>query len=397
MCPERGYIIDNNVVLETAVVRRARYAVSTGFMIFGLFAGLWFVHIPVVVARLGLEPAVLGMALLTSGVGSLIFQPLAGILVGKLGSKRSALLFLVGSLLVFPIPISAVNTPMLFIGLFLFGAIVGATNVAINTQASEIEKARRRPLMSMFHGFFSLGALCSAVIGAYVIGKGWGSGLGAIVVAGLLMPFAIAASTRFLPTPEPEIKETKKTKFSMPAPTLLGLAVLAFITNTVEFSVNDWSALYLKTEMGMKPSAAGTGFALFSVAMVVSRFAGGRVIERMGPRNVLLVGGILIAIGMSIVLGSIWPELSIFGFFLIGMGAANLVPLLLSEAGRLPGISPSMGVAVTATGLTSGILIGPPVIGFAAQAFGLPMALGFVVVFGVVIAISATLRTWHSG
>ncbi|MCB1502465.1 MAG: MFS transporter [Bauldia sp.] len=386
--------------IEPRSVRRARYAVSAIFLIFGLIAGFWFVHIPVVAGRLALEPAVLGLALLCFGLGSLIFQPVAGVLVGRLGSRRATVTFAVTLLVAMPIVINAVNAPMLFVALLVGGASGGALNVALNTQASKVETARGRPTMSVFHGFFSLGMLCASVAGAAVIERGWGDGSGAIAANALLLPVVLAAGAGLLPDSGPEEEGRGKRKaagarFALPAGALLGLATLAFLANAIEFTVNDWSALFLTTEKGATAAEATRGLGLFALAMTVFRFAGGLVVSRIGAKRVVAGGGALAAIGMIIALASEDALLSTSGFLFIGIGASNLAPLLLSQASRIPGVAPGIGVAATATGMTAGFLLAPPIIGFVAQAFTLPVALGLSIVFGAIISAGALMRTWH--
>ena len=143
---------NGNSEFDRRTVSRARGAVSGCFVVFGTVIGTWFVHIPVVAARLHLDPAILGLALLSSGIGAVISQPLAGWLIGRVGSKVATAGFILAFAAVFPLPIIAWATPVLFVGAFLLGVAGGAANVAQNTQASEVEAARGRPTMSSFHG-----------------------------------------------------------------------------------------------------------------------------------------------------------------------------------------------------------------------------------------------------
>ena len=147
----------------------------------------------------------------------------------------------------------------------------------------------------------------------------------------------------------------------------------------------------------MTKAWAAAGFAMFSVAMAGFRFLGGPIVEKLGVRTLLSWGGALIALGMFIVILSPWSAGSVIGFFLVGMGAANNAPLLMSQAARLPGIPAGIGVAATATGLTAGFLLAPPVIGFVAQLTELAVALGIVGLLGIVIFVAAKLLVWDDG
>lgn len=376
-------------------VRRARVSVSVAFLLFGTSAGLWFVHIPVVAERLALEPATLGLALLMVGLGSILFQPLAGMIVARRGSRATAGLFAPVLLTAMVLPIIAPTVPFLFVATFLLGAAAGAFNVAINTQAAEVEAAWGSPILSTFHGFWSLGGFVAAAIGGFVIASGWGDGRGAIGVALVLLAAKLWATSGCLPPLGDTEPVRHKHHIHLPPAALVGLVGLAFLSVLIEGSVADWSALFLATVKMAPESVAGIGYALFSVAMATVRFAGGAVVRQFGDRAVIVGGGVLVAVGMGIVVGSPSPYVSAFGFLLIGIGAANTAPILISASAHIPGIQPAAGIATVATALASGFLIGPPLIGFVAQGFGLTTALSLVGLVGLVIAAGAAMRTWH--
>jgi predicted MFS family arabinose efflux permease len=381
-------------------VRRAQVAVSVGFFTFGLAFALWAVHIPTITARLALDPAGLGLALLNVGLGGVISQPITGWMLGRTSSRPAAAMLLLVFLVVVIAPIVAWNLPLLFATTLALGAAAGAANVAINTQASEIERARRRPTMSWFHGFFSLGALAGASIGGAIIAADRQDGSGAAVVLAILFAVAIVASRYFLPAP-PAPRSTRQKpagkRFALPSGAVLGLAVLTFFSNMVEGAVSDWSTLYLSAVRNLEPAAAVSGLAIFSLAMAICRLAGGPVVTKLGERAVVLLGGVLMAIGMAVVVLSPWAFISPFGFALVAIGAANTIPLMISAASRAPGTAASTGVAATATGALLGFLIGPPVIGFVAQAAGLSVGLGLLSVVGIVIVVGAALYRWPAG
>ena len=375
---------------------RARIAVSCGFFVFGLGFAIWAVHIPLIAARLGLDPAILGLALLNVGLGGVISQPLTGGLVARTGSRPAATVFLLVFLATFIAPAVAWSTPVFFVATFILGVTAGAANVAVNTQASEIERARGRPTMSSFHGFFSLGALAGASIGGGIIALGWQDGSGAAVVAALLFAIAAIAAPFFLPTkPTPKKAPSDgRKRFALPSRAILGLTVLTFFANTVEGAVNDWSTLYLSSVRGFTVAAAASGIVIFSSAMAICRLAGGPVVVRLGEKHIIFYGGVLIALGMAVVVLSPWAIVSPFGFALVAIGAANTIPVMMGAAARAPGVAASTGVAATATGALLGFLIGPPIIGFIAHAMGLSVALGFLSLAGIVIVVGATLYRW---
>ena len=153
--------------------------------------------------------------------------------------------------------------------------------------------------------------------------------------------------------------------------------------------MTDWSALYLSSVKNLSLATSASGYAAFSVAMVVCRLTGDWVVARLGGFVTIVGGGLLTAFGMVLAVISPWPVLSAAGFAIVGVGAANLVPVAFSASARTPGVPPSMGVAAVTTLGYSGFLIFPPVLGFIAQAWGLSAALGVVALMGLAIAAMA--------
>lgn len=378
-----------------AALPAARIAISVAFLVFGAVFGLWAAHIPSIAGRLHLDPAIIGIALLMIGLGGVVSQPIAGALVPRLGSRLLSAILTPAMLIAFLLPLLAWNTPVVIGATLVFGLAAGGCNVALNTQASEIERARGKPTMSSFHGFFSLGALVGAALGGAIIAVGWQDGRGAAVVVIASLAIVIFTSRYYLASP-PAAAATKvaRTRFALPPALVLALAAIAFIANMVEGAVADWSALYLSSVRHIDPALAVSGYALFAAAMTVFRLSGGPVVAALGERSTVLVGGVLMATGMTVVVFSPWDSVSPFGFALVALGAANNIPVIIGAASRIPGIAPSTGVAAAATGNLLGLLIGPPVIGFIAHATSLSTALALLCLSGVIVAVSASLYPW---
>ena len=379
------------IAREKAGGRQARIATSIAFLLMGTCYGLWFVHIPVVTARLGLEPAMLGLALLCAGLGAVIAQPISGLVVSRMGSRPTTTAFLPALIIAFTLPILAPSVPLLFAGIFLLGLGGGALNVAINTQGTEIEAMRGKPTLSSFHGCFSLGTLVGSLIFPLLVSRGLGNGSGAAIVAVVMLVVAAIVAFGFPPSQVQAAPEEKGASFALPTGAVLGIAILTFIANGLEGSVNDWSSLYLHTIRGLSESSAATGFAIFAAVMVAMRLFGGPLVTWVGTRGILLYGGLFAAAGMLIVVFAPWPLLSAAGFGLVAVGLANTMPVLFSIAARTPGAPPSVNVAAVATTALVGFLVGPPAIGFTAQYLGLGTAIGLLSIAALIIAAAGGL------
>lgn len=386
-----------------ARMRRARIAVSLAFFAFGTQVGLWFAHIPQVARRLALEPAQLGLGILSIGLIGFVMQVAAGFAFARFGSRRTTMVLLPAFVLTQTLLIGAPSQPLFFVFAALTGLVTMPANVGNNLMASEFERLHGHPVMSSFHGCFSVGGLLGSLLGGLLVAAGHGDGRGALVVGvAMLLVSAWASANALEPALEPTLAPSPKPRRSrpgprlaLPAPAILGVCLLVFGSTLVEGSVGDWSALYLDTVKQAGPALAASGYTLFSVAMALVRFAGGPIIERLGPRALIVGGGGLMAAGMLIVVAAPWPSLSALGFLVVAIGASNIVPILTSAAASTPGVAPSVGVAALTTFMTLGLFAGPPAIGFIAHTWGLGIAFGLLALVGILIAVGAALRRWN--
>ncbi|WP_222183128.1 MFS transporter [Geminicoccus harenae] len=369
-------------------VGRNRLGTSAIFMINGTAIGLWAVHIPLIGTAQRIDEFMLGMMLLTVAAGAIAAMPAAGWLAGRYGADRATLGFAAGFVLVMSLPVLAPGLPSLFAAALLFGICNGGLDVAMNAQATDVERARARPTMSSFHGFWSLGGLAGAAIGGLLIGMGLDEG-GAMLLAAVLFALALALVWRWVqPLPDPDRHESEP-HFMLPNRASLALGLLAMMVMVVEGASADWSALHLIQNTGATPATAAAGFAAFSLAMAGCRFVGDAATARFGRVTVLRGGGILIALGFLVATLVPVAPLAAAGFGLIGLGAANIVPILIGAAARLPGVSPGAGVAAVTTIGYFGFLAGPPLIGLLAHGIGLAASLGLLALAGVVLLLAA--------
>jgi MFS family permease len=367
---------------DSATVWRARLGVFAIFLVTGIGVGLWAVHIPIVTTRLQLDPAVLGLALLTIGIGAVISMPIVSIAAALTGTRHLAIAAGLLFAVTLPLPILAPNIPFLFVACALFGLAMGGVDVSINAHGTEVEAAYGRPTMSAFHGFFSLGGLFGSGLGALVIAMGLGDGSGAVGVAVVLVAIVVWASFNLLPTSS----STVGVSLVWPTRAVIGIGILCGLSFGLEGIVTDWSTLFLFQEKAAGPVVAASGVGLFMATMALFRFLGDGIKLRFGGRRVVIASGICVAIGTAIAILAPWAWLGAVGFGLIGVGAANVVPVLFSASANVPGVPAAIGIAsVTSLGY-AGHLMAPPLIGFMARSFGLPLALSLVGVAGLIIA-----------
>lgn len=369
--------------MTTARLRRARVAVSLGFLVFGTQLGLWFAHIPELARRLALEPARLGLGILGIGAIGLIAQPLTGLALARFGSRRTTRVLLPAFVAAETLLICAPSQPLFFACAALVGLAGMPANVGNNTLAAELERRYGRPIMSSFHAWFSVGGLAGSLIGGALVATRWAGG--AIAVGAALFVASLWAMRHALD--EPGTRDHAP-RFAIPARGLLAICIVALCTHLIEGSVGDWSALYLATIKRATPALAASGYTLFSIAMAIVRFAGGPIAARLGARSLLVASGACMAAGLGIVVLAPWPLVAALGFLVVAVGVANIAPLITSAAARAPGVPPSIGVAALSTFITLGLFAGPPALGFIAQTWDLDAGFRALAVLAVLVTLA---------
>jgi fucose permease len=375
--------------LDSMTIRAARIAVMSYFFVAGMATGSWFPRIPEVQRELGLSHGELGLALVGLAVGALLAMPSTGWLISRSSSRLVATT--AGLLLcaVLPLPAVAPSAILLFLALAALGAANGILDVSMNVQAVGVETRYRRPIMSTFHGLFSVGGLVGAAGAGLAAGAGINPGTHLLIVAIALAIVSGVAAVFMLPATTDTVDDGPT--FARLSRPLLGLGIIAFCALVGEGAMADWSAVYLGNTLNTSPAYAAAGYAVFAAAMVAGRFAGDWATARLKPVRVIRYGGALVAVGLSagLLIGQPWSAL--IGFACVGIGLSCSFPVLLSVAGQSTTLAPGVAIAAVATLGYTGFLAGPPVIGFVAELTGLRVGLGVVAVLGIAMVLMAGL------
>ena len=364
---------------------RARLAVAIIFCLNGLALANWIARIPDVKQQLGLSDQRLGLVLLCVAAGALVAQPTVGWLIGRVGSRRMTTVMLIGFCLSIVLPGMAADMLLLMGALFIFGACNGGLDVAMNAQAALVEQRYARPIMTSFHGLWSIGGLVGASIGGLIATQGVSVRAHLFGVAIVAVIIAVLA-TRWLVVDD-DVRHEAGPSFALPPRALVLLGLIAFGVLFCEGAIADWSAVYLRESLHSSPAIAATGFAVFSLLMAAGRLTGDALALRLGPALVVRGGGALVALGIGVAIVSDVPLIAIVGFGMIGAGLACSFPLILSAAARTPRVAANTAIAAMATVGYTGFLIGPPLIGTVAEAVTLRGALGLLGVVGVLVAV----------
>jgi MFS family permease len=353
---------------------KARLATRLAFFAAGFSMGCCAPFFPFVKENVSADKSQFGVLLLCLGIGAIIAMPITGILSAKRGSKPMVLLGGLSMVVLLPILV-VVNSPIILaLILFLFGAALGTLDVAMNVHGVEVEQIEKRSLMSNFHAQFSIGGLVGAALMTIFLSFGMPLLLSSIIASSITFFAMILTIKRLL-----IVNSIKQSKFMFPKGVVLLLAIFAAIIFLVEGAVVDWGALLI-IDLELTPiKSAGVGYILFSIAMVIARLLGDKIIDIIGEFKVLILGVITTIFGILTILLSTLPLFALCGFMLIGLGVANLVPIFFSAAGRQKIMPAEIAIAsVTTTGY-AGILLGPVLIGYVAEVTTLSIAFSLLI------------------
>lgn len=373
-----------SLALNFPTQRYYRIAVSTFYFIQGIVFASWASRIPDIQNRLGLSEGALGGVLFALPVGQLTAMMLSGYLVNKFGSKLTvsigAFLYPTGLLL-----LGGVAQMWQLLGaLFLFGVFGNLSNISVNTQAVGVERLYRRSIMASFHGLWSLAGFVGGIIAAIMVSCNVSPLWHFSIVYMLTMVLYFMARKYVIPRdPRPEGISSEKRKFVKPDTFIITLGLIAFACMICEGTMFDWTGIYFEKVVKAPKELTRLGYIAFMCTMAGGRFISDAFVTRFGVKKILQASGIIIVAGM--LLAVIIPDLvfATFGFLLVGIGTSSVVPLVYSLAGRSKSIAPGIAMAMVSSIGFLGFLLGPPIIGFVAEASNLRISFALIAILGL--------------
>ncbi len=377
-----------------AASRAERGATFAVFLVLGICIGAWAAALPALKAQLGLSDRALSLALLGGALGAVLSTIAAGVVTPRLGTGRATAVAAIAVVAVLSVPALAGSLTLLVVFTFLVGLANGALDVAMNGHASDIEERWGAPIMSSFHGAFSLGGLAGASLGGVLTSLDWSAGAelrAATAAGGVILGCALPWLGPGAPS------QGAGPGLAWPKRAMLGLGTIVLFGLLVEGAMSDWSAIYLSSVAGSAKGEAAAGFAAFSLAMAAGRLGGDAVVSALGSRAVVAGGSLLALAGLGLAVGLPSPLAATLGFAMVGIGLSNVVPVVFSAAAA-QGSTPAAGIAAVATIGYSGFLSGPPIIGAVASVAGLRTGMAVLIVAAAIMVVlgwgvRARLRT----
>lgn len=388
---------------ESSVNSRARAAVAALFLTNGALFANMAPRLPELKRELELDTAGYGLLVTAWPVGAILAGLAAGALVRRFGSAQVAV---VGTIVTGAALLAAGSAPgvvLVVLAFALGGAMDSITDVGQNAHGLVVQRRYGRSILNSFHALWSVGAVIGGLMAAGAIQMN----LALPVHLGISMVLFAAVALTALKFCLPRSAELAVIEpVAPPAPgtaqaaapagsrgrLLLMMSALVLISVAgvmVEDAGNSWSTLYL----GQLGAPAASGFIALVGAQFIGRILGDGMVNRFGQRGMAQFGGALIAIGMGLALFFPTVPGTLLGFAAAGFGSATLVPAVMDQADKLPGLPPGTGLSIVSWLMRLGFLFSPPLVGFLAENFGLRMALMVFPIAGlVVLACSPVLR-----
>ncbi|GAA4262372.1 hypothetical protein GCM10022255_098770 [Dactylosporangium darangshiense] len=370
-------------------LRRARFAGCLLFLLFGAALGAWTARVPAVKHHLGVDDFHLSVALLGLAAGAIAGQMGAGRLVDRFGSVRvAAPTALAEGVLLLPAAY-APTLALLTVALVVFGANHGVLNVAMNANALGVQRAYGRPIISSFHAVYSIGGFAGAALGGLCAHLGLGVPGTFLIVCALTTALAAWALVWLAPEPPAEHAGAVGDARGARLDGVLVLGGLAFCALVGEGAAADWSAVYLRDNLGGTAGFAAAGYAAFAIAMTAGRVVGDRLTALLGPVRLVRLGGLLAAAGLGVALLADHRYAGVAGFACLGAGLSCVAPQVFSAATARNPARPARALSVAVSMGYAGFLAGPVLIGAATRAVTLPVALAIPAALALLVALSA--------
>ncbi|WP_371974740.1 MFS transporter [Lelliottia nimipressuralis] len=376
-------------------LQRRLWALFMFFFIPGLLMASWATRTPAIRDILSVSTAEMGIVLFGLSIGSMSGILCSAWLVKRFGTRkviRTTMCSAVVGMLILSTALWFASPVMFAFGLMVFGGSFGAAEVAINVEGAAVERELNKTVLPMMHGFYSLGTLAGAGVGMALTAFGTAASLH-ILLAALICILPILTGITFIPdgTGKNSAEDQKSTEKGLPfyrdmQLMLIGVVVLAMAF--AEGSANDWLPLLMVDGHGFSPTSGSLIYAGFTLGMTVGRFTGGWFIDRYSRVAVVRASAMMGALGIALIIFVDVDWIAGISVILWGAGASLGFPLTISAASDTGPDAPTRVSVVATTGYLA-FLVGPPLLGFLGEHYGLRSAMLVVLALVIVAALVA--------
>ena len=351
--------------------------VFAGFAVYSFAMGNIFPRLGDVQHDLGVTTGALGLGLIGTPAGTMIALTFATPFLERVGFRRVLLAALPLLALLFALAVHAPTPTVLFFALIPVGVTIGCIEIILNTEADRTEYLVGYRIMNRSHAFWSIGFFSAGLFGAWVAALGVSPQLHLAIVVPLVVVVMAVSLHDYQPSPpRPGVSAEAAPHFATPTPAILILVVVTISAMLLEGASMDWSAIYMRDSFAAGPFLSGIAVASFAVSQGLMRFFADGFVDRHSPAEVARVLFVVLLAGCLVVTFSPWPLLALLGFAAMGMGTSAIFPLAMSAAAQRQDRSAALNIAALAQFSFMVFLLGPPLLGYVAQHFGIRTSFG---------------------
>ncbi|EBX7420269.1 MFS transporter [Salmonella enterica subsp. enterica serovar Enteritidis] len=383
------------VLSSRNALKRRTWALFMFFFLPGLLMASWATRTPAIRDILSVSTAEMGAVLFGLSIGSMSGILCSAWLVKRFGTRkviRTTMTCAVGGMVILSVALWCASPLIFTLGLAVFGASFGAAEVAINVEGAAVERELNKTVLPMMHGFYSFGTLAGAGVGMALTALSVPPNIHIILAAAVaIAPIFIAI--RAIPdgtgknaSEDAHLQEKGLPFYRDIQLLLIGVVVLAMAF--AEGSANDWLPLLMVDGHGFSPTSGSLIYAGFTLGMTVGRFTGGWFIDRYSRVTVVRASALMGALGIGLIIFVDSDWVAGVSVILWGLGASLGFPLTISAASDTGPDAPTRVSVVATTGYLA-FLVGPPLLGYLGEHYGLRSAMMVVLALVILAALVA--------
>ncbi|ECB5876372.1 MFS transporter [Salmonella enterica subsp. enterica serovar Enteritidis] len=383
------------VLSSRNALKRRTWALFMFFFLPGLLMASWATRTPAIRDILSVSTAEMGAVLFGLSIGSMSGILCSAWLVKRFGTRkviRTTMTCAVGGMVILSVALWCASPLIFALGLAVFGASFGAAEVAINVEGAAVERELNKTVLPMMHGFYSFGTLAGAGVGMALTALSVPPNIHIILAAAVaIAPIFIAI--RAIPdgtgknaSEDAHLQEKGLPFYRDIQLLLIGVVVLAMAF--AEGSANDWLPLLMVDGHGFSPTSGSLIYAGFTLGMTVGRFTDGWFIDRYSRVTVVRASALMGALGIGLIIFVDSDWVAGVSVILWGLGASLGFPLTISAASDTGPDAPTRVSVVATTGYLA-FLVGPPLLGYLGEHYGLRSAMMVVLALVILAALVA--------
>ncbi len=353
-----------------------QHRVFAAFALYAFTMGSIYPRLPEIKAAMGVEEGILGLALVGAPIGTFLALTFASPLIEKIGFRKLLLLAIPLTGLFYALAVQMADPVYFFLMLIPAGITIGCIEIVINVEADRTEALIQRRIMNRAHSFWSFGFFAAGLSGASLAHFNISPQHHLIIVLLLMIPVVLWLLGGFTPAPA-RGQEAPAHRFALPTLPILILVVVTLPAMLMEGAGLDWSAIYMDTTFSSSAFMAGLAVAVVTFSQAVARYFADSFVDKYSPVSVGRVLLLLLAAGILLVLFPVSVPVSLAGFAIMGIGTSVLFPLAMSAAAQRTDRPATVNVAALAQISFGAFLLGPPLLGFVAERWGIQWVYGF--------------------